>query len=85
MNNVILAVSSSDSPHVLTMAIVLFVLCAFSVTLWIMPGIIAAIRKHHNTGAIWIVTLLLGWTFIGWVVALVWSFTNPAPAPTQTA
>lgn len=44
---------------------------------WLLPGIIASIRKHHNRAAIWIVTLLCGWTFVGWVIALVWSVTNP--------
>jgi NhaP-type Na+/H+ or K+/H+ antiporter len=62
---------------------VLFVLvilvCIVSLFIWILPGIIASNRKHHNTAAIWAITLLLGWSFVGWVVALVWAFTNPPP------
>lgn len=49
------------------------------IALWLLPGFIANGRKHHNRGAIWVVTLLLGWTFLGWVAALVWAFTNPPP------
>jgi hypothetical protein len=41
------------------------------------PLAIALIRKHPQTGAIVAVNLLLGWTFIGWVVAFVWALTNP--------
>jgi CHASE2 domain-containing sensor protein len=45
---------------------------------YLAPAIIAAVRKHPNTGAILAVTLLLGWTGIGWIVAFIWSWTNPA-------
>lgn len=34
------------------------------------PTIVAGGRHHHNTGAIAVVNIFLGWTFIGWVVAL---------------
>lgn len=34
--------------------------------------------KHPNWGAIFILNLLLGWTLIGWVVALTWSATKRA-------
>ena len=50
-------------------------LCVFILCLAIhfTPFIIALVTKHKNTLAIFIVNLLLGWTFIGWVVALVWA------------
>ncbi|MHA7686671.1 superinfection immunity protein [Corynebacterium evansiae] len=38
--------------------------------------IVASNRKHSNSGAIACLNIFLGWTFIGWVVALVWSFTD---------
>lgn len=34
------------------------------------PTIVAVNRKHHNIGAIAVVNMFLGWTFLGWVVAL---------------
>lgn len=38
--------------------------------LYLAPTFIAAGREHHNWGAIIVINLFLGWTFIGWVVAL---------------
>jgi hypothetical protein len=32
-------------------------------------------RGHHNTRAIALLNRFLGWTLIGWVAALIWSFT----------
>ena len=40
------------------------------------PWIVAYYRNHNNTLAIAMLNLFLGWTFIGWVVALVWGCTN---------
>ena len=34
------------------------------------PTIVAALRSH-NPGGVFIINLLLGWTLMGWVVALV--------------
>jgi hypothetical protein len=39
------------------------------------PTLIALLRGHDNTFAIFLTNLLLGWTVIGWIVALIWSFT----------
>ena len=42
---------------------------------YFLPSFIAACRGHHNAGAIFALNLLLGWTFIGWVMAVVWALT----------
>ena len=51
----------------------LIILVALQV--YFIPAIVAYSRKHNNSTAILILNLFLGWTFIGWVVALVWSAT----------
>jgi hypothetical protein len=43
---------------------------------YFLPAIVAFSRGHKNSGAILILNLLLGWTMLGWVGALVWSATN---------
>lgn len=45
------------------------------VLLYILPSIIAFKRGHQNAVAILAVNILLGWTFLGWVAAFVWSVT----------
>lgn len=47
------------------------------VLFYFIPWVIAGIRGHHNTKAIFILNLFLGWTFLGWVGALIWAFTSP--------
>jgi hypothetical protein len=43
--------------------------------IYTLPSLVAFHRKHHNSTAIVVTNLLLGWTFIGWVAALVWAST----------
>ena len=43
---------------------------------YFLPAIAAVMRRHNNKSAIWILNLLLGWTVLGWIVALVWAHTN---------
>jgi len=40
------------------------------------PTIIAFIRKHPSKLAIGAVNFFFGWTFLGWVISLVWSLSN---------
>ena len=42
-----------------------------------LPTIIAAARHTQNFGWILLVNLLLSWTVIGWIVALIWSLCDP--------
>jgi hypothetical protein len=46
---------------------------------YFVPTIVAAARQRPNTGAIFALNLLLGWTFVGWIVALVWALVNDKP------
>jgi ABC-type multidrug transport system permease subunit len=46
------------------------------VTVYFFPSIIAYYKDKRNRVAILALNLLLGLTFIGWVVALVWALTQ---------
>lgn len=52
---------------------------ALALAIYFAPGITASRRKHRQAGAIWTLNFALGWTLIGWVVALVWANTVPDP------
>ena len=41
--------------------------------LYLMPIIIAFIRNHQQRWAISALNILLGWTLVGWIAALVWA------------
>jgi hypothetical protein len=43
--------------------------------LYFIPTSVACGLAHHKAASIIILNLLLGWTLIGWVVALVWALT----------
>lgn len=47
--------------------------------LYFLPSLVATMKKKRNSGAIFAVNLFLGWTVIGWIVAIVWALTNDAP------
>ena len=51
--------------------------------LYFVPSGMAVLRDHHNISAIFVLNLFLGWLIIGWIVALVWAFTNPRNPPNQ--
>jgi hypothetical protein len=44
-----------------------------SFVIYFLPTIISLLSKKTNTAAIVVLNIFLGWTLIGWVVALVWS------------
>lgn len=47
---------------------------AVSLGIYFFPTIIAQLRRKRNVVSIFVLNLCLGWTFLGWVVALVWAF-----------
>jgi hypothetical protein len=41
-----------------------------AILFYFVPSIVAGSRHTVNAGGVFVVNLLLGWTFIGWVIAL---------------
>jgi len=49
--------------------------------LYFLPSLIAAARQTHNAAGIFVLNLLLGWTGIGWILALIIALcSSPWPA-----
>ena len=54
-------------------------LAVVALALYFVPSFIAVNKNKRNKNAIFAFNLLLGWTFVGWVVALVWSLMQEPP------
>jgi len=53
-------------------------LILLGLAVYFMPTIVAMLAGHQNTLAIFILNLFLGWTLVGWVIALVWACSKTA-------
>jgi len=56
--------------------IILLILLFLGLMLYFLPAFIALITFHRNAAAIAVLNLLAGWTVVGWLIAIVWAFTN---------
>jgi hypothetical protein len=54
----------------------ILVLLVIVLPLYFLPTIIALSRKKSNHLAIFLLNFFLGWTFVGWIVSLVWACTT---------
>jgi hypothetical protein len=53
-----------------------------AVLLYLTPTLVAQRRGHPQIPAILAVNLALGWTFVGWALALAWSIVAGTSVPT---
>jgi len=51
----------------------------FGFVLYFLPAIIGFARSKRDAVSILVLNLFLGWTAIGWVIALVWALKQDAP------
>ena len=49
--------------------------------IYFVPTIFAIVRGTRRSVAIYAFNILLGWTVIGWIIALIWSLTSRPAAP----
>jgi hypothetical protein len=61
------------------LAFFFFHIFGFCSLLYFLPTVIAFARSKRDTTAILLLNLFLGWTLIGWVIALVWAAKTDAP------
>jgi len=58
-----------------------FLLFLLLTVIYFIPTFVAYNAKKTDLGAIFILNLLLGWTFLGWVISLVWAMTKDTQTP----
>ncbi len=51
----------------------------FAIGLYLLPTLIAFGRHLPNRGGIAMLNIFLGWTFFGWVAALIWAIVAAPP------
>lgn len=56
---------------------------AIGTAVYFFPVFVAWGRDHPSRSGIGILNLFLGWTFVGWVVALVWAVSGPKVDPNR--
>ena len=60
------------------MAILEFVIILFVMTIYFLPALAAAWRRHPKTLSILALNFFLGITLIGWILAMTWAFSQNA-------
>lgn len=68
-------VAVPDGVPALQAVIAFWMFIGIGISFYVTPTIVAVLRKHKNTASIAVVNCLLGWTVVGYVVALAWAFT----------
>jgi hypothetical protein len=61
----------------------IFELTIFAI-LYIAPTVVAGVRRHPQSMSIYVVNLFLGWTMVGWVVALAMAVSHIDKPPRVT-
>jgi len=56
--------------------ILLLIIALPSLAIYFVPTIVAKVRHHKDFVSILVLNIFLGWSLIGWVVALVWALKN---------
>ncbi len=57
---------------------------AIGMAVYLLPSIIAGLRGHASAWGIFALNLLLGWSGIVWIIALIWALSNKGQAVQQT-
>lgn len=54
----------------------------FALAVYLIPTIIAFTRGHASKWGIGVLNIVLGWSLVFWVVALIWSLSNKGQSQT---
>ena len=68
MANFLAQASQVDGGAAAGFGIVILIL--FGGAAYFLPTIVAALRKVPSIGSVIVINLLLGWTFVGWVISM---------------
>ena len=56
------------------------VLLVVGASIYFLPAMIAVARRHPSLVPVVMLNVLLGWTILGWIAALMWGLSGPGKA-----
>jgi Superinfection immunity protein len=62
---------------------VIIMLITLAAGVYLLPTIIALVRHAPCVAGVAVINMLLGWSFVGWLVALAMAVSRPASPPVQ--
>jgi len=75
----VISVAQADSAGAGAGVLVVFLI--IGVAAYFLPTIVAIMRKVPNVGSVIVLNMLLGWTFVGWVISMAMACrSQPSPA-----
>jgi hypothetical protein len=76
--NYVIAAGSGSSPGGTVAG---FALIVAGIVLYILPSLVASYRRCDKLSPVVVVNIFLGWTVIGWIVALAMAVSGPSRRP----
>jgi len=74
-----------DKPFAVAVELGAFVVRSILAAIYLIPTMLAGLKTHRQYYGVLAINLFLGWTFIGWIGALVWALvTKPVNATMST-
>jgi hypothetical protein len=68
-----------EFPAIESLTAVAIAWITFSIILYMLPTIIAILRRHKNIASLSVINVFFGWTLLAYVVCLAWSFSYQEP------
>jgi len=59
--------------EIIVLFLLLILVISFLLGLYFLPTLIALVKHNINILVIFLLNLFTGWTFIGWIVLLIWA------------
>ena len=66
----------------LILGLIVLTVAAF---IYFLPAMVAVTRQHPSLVALVTLNVLLGWTVLGWIAALMWGLSGPGKAESPSA
>jgi hypothetical protein len=65
--------SNGDGAGGVAMLLLVLVVLAIGALVYFLPSIIGSKRQVNNSGWLFVVNLLFGWSGLGWIVCMLWA------------